>query len=101
MAARSRHALLRRGNAAGGGLGAIPASASLATAVVVVIAVGIGALLWHDTRLGKVNAKLRLAVAEAIASAQDARNQKARAETNEKLLKRQVAGNQISGASRP
>ena len=67
-------------------------------AVMVALAAGIGGLLWHDTRLGKVNEQLRLTVIEAEANAQEARSQKSRAEAHERLLRRQLAGHQVFGA---
>jgi WD40 repeat protein len=75
-----------------------PASASLVTAVVIAVAAGIGGLLWHDTRLGQVNEKLRLSVILAQDNAQEARSQKSRAETHERSLGRRLAGHQIFAA---
>ena len=75
-----------------------PASASLAMAVVVALAAGLGGLLWHNTRLGKVNEQLHLTVIMAEANAQEARSQKSRAEAHQRLLGRQLAAHQIFGA---
>ncbi len=75
-----------------------PASASLAMTAVVAVAAGLGGLFWHNTRLGKVNERLRLTVIEAEANAREARNQKSRAEKHEQLIKRQLAGHQVFGA---
>ncbi len=75
-----------------------PASASLAIGVVVAVAAGLGGLLWHNTRLGKVNERLRLTVIEAEANAEEARDQRTRVESHQNLLRRQLAGHQIFSA---
>jgi eukaryotic-like serine/threonine-protein kinase len=75
-----------------------PASASLAVGVVVAVAAGLGGLLWHDTRLGEINEKLRLTVIEAEANAREALDQRTRVESHQNLLRRQLAGHQIFSA---
>ncbi len=75
-----------------------PASAALATAAVIAVAAGIGGLAWHDARVGKINQQLHVAVIEVDASAREARNQKLRAESHERLLSRRLAAYQVLGA---
>ena len=78
-----------------------PASASLAIGVVVAVTAGLGGLLWHDAKLGKVNERLRLTVIEAEANAEEARDQRTRVESHQNLLRRQLAGHQIFRRNRP
>jgi eukaryotic-like serine/threonine-protein kinase len=75
-----------------------PAPVALANAILLAAAAGISGLLWHDARLRQVNERLRLAVIESDASAQEARNQRSRVETHEWSLRRQLASRHISGA---
>jgi len=75
-----------------------PAQVALAAAVVLAVVAGLGGLLWHESALRRVNDQLRLAAKRAEDNAQDALDQRSLVEERERLVKRQLAGHQISSA---
>jgi eukaryotic-like serine/threonine-protein kinase len=75
-----------------------PALAALVSALIAGVAAGIAGLIWHDTRLAQVNEKLGVALIDAESNAREASVQKSRVEGHERLLKRQLAVDQVFGA---
>ena len=75
-----------------------PALAALATALMLAFIAGLGGLLWHESVLRRLNDQLRLEARRAEANARDASDQRAQVEVRERLVRRQLAGHQISSA---